>query len=556
MDAVKEGHKSTLTSGKMVALAAGLSVGATVGYIVYRHISSTNSSQGANTEMSKMTLPVEVYRNMSRYQAKFLDMVTQKSGAHVRVLSDSGEPGCKAVCFLLQGSKEQILMARCILENLVTECEPVTVTLEVPQTAFGRIIGRGGGSLKLITRTTGAKVSCSKEKTHGPWAKGDVTITGTREEVKQAKELILEKVREDMMVRTKISQSSALRQKRGHTVVNERPDSTETEAPESLNNNGPLSQTVKNGLIHTCETTGESESLFDKMEELKISNTDSREEEGEESFSTDSLSEISKFEIPSPDLSFQPDEHLEVYVSASENPNHFWIQILGVRSLQLDKLTEEMNRFYNSGNPTEQRVETIVVGDIVAAPYRDHGTWNRARVLGVLGSGLVDLYYVDFGDNGELPKDSLRRMRSDFLSLPFQAIECSLAGVRPKGEVWTEAALDEFERLTYCASWRPLQAKLCSYSHSEISSWPSVKLFVNIEGKTVDIGEELIRLDHAVSFQEAVNGRTEGDNLGCLQRMLDDVIGASSELSLSCISLSEVASISGSVDDVIEDELL
>lgn len=558
MDAVKEGHKSTLSSGKMVALAAGLSVGATVGYIVYRHITSTNNSEGPNVELSKMTLPVEVYRNISRYQATFLDMVTQKSGAHVRVLSDSGEPGCKtAVCFLLQGSKEQVLLARCILENLVTDCEPVTEALEVPQTAFGRIIGRGGENLKLITRTTGAKVACSKEKTQGPGAKGNVTIAGSRQEVKQAKELILEKVREDMMVRTKISQSSALRQKRGQTAMNQRPDSTETEAPLGLNNNGPYRQAEKKGLVHVNGTTGEPENIFDKVEELKITNTDCKEEEEEEeSVSTDSLSEVSKFEIPSPDLSFQPDEHLEVYVSASENPNHFWIQILGVRSLQLDKLTEEMNRFYNSGSPTEQRVETIVVGDIVAAPYRDHGSWNRARVLGVLSSGLVDLYYVDFGDNGELPRDSLRRMRSDFLSLPFQAIECNLAGVRPKGEVWTEAALDEFERLTHCASWRPLQAKLCSYSHSEISSWPSVKLYDNTEGKTVDIGEELIRLGLAVSFQEVVNGRTEGDNLGCLQRMLDDVIGASSELSLSCISLSEAASISGSVDDVIEDDLL
>lgn len=60
----------------------------------------------------------------------------------MRVLSDSGEPGCKsAVCFLLQGSKEQVFLARCILENLITESEPVTVNVEVPQTAFGRIIG-------------------------------------------------------------------------------------------------------------------------------------------------------------------------------------------------------------------------------------------------------------------------------------------------------------------------------------------------------------------------------------------------------------------------------
>lgn len=108
-------------------------------------------------------------------------------------------------------------------------------------------------------------------------------------------ELILEKVREDMMVRTKISQSSALRQKRGHTAVNPRPDSTETEAPVGLNNNGPHLQTVKNGLVHTYGSTGEPENIFDKMEELKISSTESREEE-EESFSTDSLSEVSKFE--------------------------------------------------------------------------------------------------------------------------------------------------------------------------------------------------------------------------------------------------------------------
>ncbi|KAI4802727.1 hypothetical protein KUCAC02_006305 [Chaenocephalus aceratus] len=446
MDAVKESHKSPLSSGKMVALAAGLSVGATVGYIVYRHISSSTISPGPKPEESQITVPVEVYRNISRHRANFLDEVSQRSGAQVRVLSDPGEQGHRSVSFLMQGTQEQVLLARCVLENLLTDCEQLSEALDA---VVERVLR------ELITRTTGAKVSCSKEKTLGPGAKGKVTITGSRQEVEQAKELILEKVREDMMVRTKISQSSALRLKRGHTAVSQRPDSTEPEAPVGLSNNSPCSQPERNGLLHADGTTGEPQ---DTVQELD-------------------------FEIPSPDLSFQPDEHLEVYVSASENPNHFWIQILGVRSLQLDKLTEEMTRFYNSGNPTDQRVETFVVGDIVAAPYHDHGTWNRARVLGMLGSGMVDLYYVDFGDNGELPRDSLCRVRSDFLSLPFQAIECNLAGVRPKGEEWSEAALDDFEQLTYCASWSPLQAKLCSYSHSDVSSWPSVKLYDNSDGK-------------------------------------------------------------------------
>lgn len=45
MNAVKDGHKSTLTSGKMVALAAGLTVGATAGYIIYRHVSTSKTSE-------------------------------------------------------------------------------------------------------------------------------------------------------------------------------------------------------------------------------------------------------------------------------------------------------------------------------------------------------------------------------------------------------------------------------------------------------------------------------------------------------------------------------
>uniref|UniRef100_A0AAV2LGG2 Tudor domain-containing protein n=1 Tax=Knipowitschia caucasica TaxID=637954 RepID=A0AAV2LGG2_KNICA len=527
MDAIGDGPRG-LSSVRVVALAAGLSVGATVGYLLYRRISSSNEA-AADVQVSKLVLPVQSYRNISKYQATFLDVVTQKSGAHVRVLSDASSSDSKSeVCFLLQGSEEQVLLARCVLESLVTDCEPVSETMEVPLTAFGRIIGRGGESIKQITRATGAKVVCSKEKAQGPGAKGGVVITGNRQEVQQAKTLVMEKVREDYVVRTKICQSSAQRHKRRPLLDK----SEETEASLRLNNNS-----VESGPERRPTERNEKE--------------DDQNSTCSDSLSSESLTPISKFEIPSPDLSFQPDEHLEVYVSASENPNHFWIQILGVRSLQLDKLVEEMNRYYSNGNPSEQQVESVVVGDIVAAPYRDHGTWNRARVLGVLPSGLVDLYYVDFGDNGELPQDSLRHMRSDFLSLPFQAIECNLACVNPKGDSWSEEALDDFDRLTHCALWRPLQAKVCSYSHSEVSSWPSVKLYDCSEGKTVDIGEELVRLGHGTSFNE-MNGKIQGDNLDCLQKMLNDVVGASSELSLSCISLSEVPSISGSVEDVNE----
>ncbi|XP_076855765.1 tudor and KH domain-containing protein isoform X2 [Brachyhypopomus gauderio] len=543
MAVVREGPWRSLCSGKKVVLAAGLSIGATVGYIIYWHLKS-RSAQCQMTEQSRLSMPLDVYRSISRHQSTFLDLVRQRSGAHVSVLANTEEQS--SVCFLLQGTAEQLLTARCSLEKLASESELITHVLEVPHTAFGRIIGRGGENLKLINRTSGARVNCPRERGCSPQEKGKITIQGTRQEVQRAKEMVMEKVLENENVRTRISQSSALRRKRKPPELASLHKAQSHDA-DSINGGSLLSPLTEASVVHTSDSN-----WFVGSGDHTAENSFKSDEE--EILSPASPVEVSKFEIPSPDLSFQPGEHLEVYVSAYEHPQHFWIQIIGVRSLQLDKLTTEMSRFYSGDASQEHRVEAIVVGDILAAPYRDHGKWNRARVLGVLGSGLVDIYYVDFGDNAELPRDQLRSMRSDFLSLPFQAIECSLAGVRPAGEVWTEEALDDFERMTFCAEWKPLLAKLCSYSHSELSSWPLVKLYDASEGKVVDLGEELIRLGHAVSCQDEGGGLRGGDEARSLQKMLDDMTGVTSELSLSCISLSEVASISGSVDDVLDEE--
>lgn len=79
MDAVKDGPKSTLNSGKMVALAAGLSVGATVGYIVYRHMSSTKTSEYHWEGSEIFTLSVSlgslvIYAVTSRSRIQYRDV--------------------------------------------------------------------------------------------------------------------------------------------------------------------------------------------------------------------------------------------------------------------------------------------------------------------------------------------------------------------------------------------------------------------------------------------------------------------------------------------------
>ncbi|XP_009079991.1 PREDICTED: LOW QUALITY PROTEIN: tudor and KH domain-containing protein, partial [Acanthisitta chloris] len=351
---------------------------------------------------------------------------------------------------------------------------------------------RGGETVRGICRSSGAKVQCERE----PKPEASlcpvrvIQLFGTRSEVAAAKKLILEKLTEDNAFHRELEQSAATRYPRKQALGSRRdpqeafPDGLQEHREELGGWESVKGSLPRQGPCQEPEDRNEElEEPEDGNLELEIGNEDleTEPEDGNEEHS------VPKFEIPSPDFSFQADEHLEVYVSASENPSHFWIQIIGRRVLHLDKLTVEMRQYYQS-SPTAHPV-SICAGDIVAAPYRDDDTWYRTRVLGLLDNGNWDLYYVDFGDNGEAPTEALRPLRSDFLSLPFQAIECSLAGISPAGNTWEEAALDEFDRLTHCAQWIPLVARISSYSQSGLCPMPSIHLFTERSGQGPEGGQ-------------------------------------------------------------------
>ncbi|KAM6225847.1 A-kinase anchor protein 1, mitochondrial-like [Porphyrio hochstetteri] len=71
------------------------------------------------------------------------------------------------------------------------------------------------------------------------------------------------------------------------------------------------------------------------------------------------------------------------------------------------------------------------VGTICAAPALD-GAWLRAQVNRHFEeTGEVELRYVDYGGYDRVKINQLRKIRSDFLSLPFQAAEVLLDNVVP-----------------------------------------------------------------------------------------------------------------------------
>lgn len=552
---------TTLSTVQKIALGLGIPASAAVAYILYRRYRESREERltfvGEDDVEMEMRVPQEAVKLIIGRQGANIKQLRKQTGARIDV--DTEDVGDERV-LLISGFPVQVCKAKAAIHQILTENTPVSEQLSVPQRSVGRIIGRGGETIRSICKASGAKITCDKESEGTLLLSRLIKISGTQKEVAAAKHLILEKVSEDEELRKRIAHSAETRVPRKQPISVRREAMAEPGAagePALWQSAGARTQQASPPGAPPHRGGGDVAIVGPEEGSWETPNSDSVQKSGAQT-----SPETSMFEIPSPDFSFHADEFLEVYVSASEHPNHFWIQIIGSRSLQLDKLVSEMTQHYENSLPEDL---TVHVGDIVAAPLPTNGSWYRARVLGTLENGNLDLYFVDFGDNGDCPLRDLRALRSDFLSLPFQAVECSLARIGPAGEQWEEEALDEFDRLTHCADWKPLVAKISSYVQTGISTWPKIYLYDTSSGEKLDIGLELVRKGYAVELPEDMEeNRAVSDTLHDAATETD--ISASSVLTetrkspeerantLSCLSLSEAASMSG--DDNLEDDFL
>ncbi|ERE87164.1 tudor and KH domain-containing protein [Cricetulus griseus] len=577
-----------LSTIQKIALGLGVPASAAIAYILYRRYRESREERltfvGEDDIEIEMRVPQEAVKLIIGRQGANIKQLRKQTGARIDV--DTENVGDERV-LLISGFPVQVCKAKAAIHQILTENTPVFEQLSVPQRSVGRIIGRGGETIRSICKASGAKITCDKESEGTLLLSRLIKISGTQKEVAAAKasipeneggpsghhvsiwlhrndpsyfsqHLILEKVSEDEELRKRIAHSAETRVPRKQPISVRREEVMEPggageaalwkNTGSSMGPAVPLEVPLRKG-GGDMVAAGPKEGSWEKPNDDSLKNSGAQ-----------NSPETSVFEVPSPDFSFHADEYLEVYVSASEHPNHFWIQIIGSRSLQLDKLIIEMTQHYENSLPEDL---TVHVGDIVAAPLSTNGSWYRAQILGTLENGNLDLYFVDFGDNGDCPLKDLRALRSDFLSLPFQAIECSLARIAPSGEQWEEEALDEFDRLTHCADWKPLVAKISSYVQTGISTWPKIYLYDTSNGKKLDIGLELVRKGYAVELPEDVEDGTVPDMLkdmatetdASLASILNETKKSPEELphTLSCLSLSEAASVSG--DDNLEDDL-
>ena len=68
-------------------------------------------------------------------------------------------------------------------------------------------------------------------------------------------------------------------------------------------------------------------------------------------------------------------------------------------------------------------------------------------LLGILSSGKVEVRFVDYGNCERVAKNAIRAVKPEFMTLPKQALHCSLNGVMCNNDSWTERQVQRFTSL-------------------------------------------------------------------------------------------------------------
>lgn len=459
------------------------------GYIIYQLYKSHKDEEDADDDYIRSsnhrTIYVKVPQDMVRLligrngsNIKSIQAQTKTRINFRDVSTDDKEGPQERVC-VVRGTSENCTMAEhLICEFIATQPKYECISIFVSDKVVGRIIGRCGEVLQDIIQTTGAFINVAEKDAS---VTRRINIKGSSDQVRLAKSMI-----EDIVERFNASKATV-----DEALAKREPRRT----PNSKSPTSP----VANPTDYTVSPKTEK---------------------------------------------FAPQTNqFEVYVSAMIDPSLFWVQIVGPKAAKLDSLVEVMTEYYNSPSNRDNHIlKSVSVGDLVAASFQYDEKWYRAEVLslkpsdgdnnlaqatpqenggaGDQGGEVAQLYYVDYGDTDYVRCADLFELRTDFLQLHFQAIECHLAGVKPMEVDWSDAAIDRFEELTHVAQWKRLSARINGYqvrdkfrAKREGSPVPGVDLFVTNEGLDIDIGKELLQNGFALIDKETSCSSISGSSL-------------------------------------------
>ncbi|XP_053658481.1 KH domain-containing protein akap-1 [Anopheles marshallii] len=180
----------------------------------------------------------------------------------------------------------------------------------------------------------------------------------------------------------------------------------------------------------------------------------------------------------------------DVAISCIINVGHLFVhQPLHPTHLTLNSMQHSLNQSYTLNKAPA--LPEIIPNAVCVAFVADN--WYRAQVVQhIPESNLVLVKYLDYGGLSMLPPQNLRQIRTDFISVPFQSIECVLSNIEPIDESWSVEATELFRRLTNSAI---MQAQVAGYTEEGI---PEIYLFSSIaKDNVIFINQEMVARGYA-----------------------------------------------------------
>ncbi|KAH8353549.1 hypothetical protein KR084_011722 [Drosophila pseudotakahashii] len=391
-----------------------------------------------------------------------IKLIEEKTLAKIRLRDkDSGHKFCD-----ISGLPDAVKAARVLLIKEIERAPVVKVELQVPQRLASKLNGRGGELIQEIRSSSLAKLNIDPNGRNG---KAKITIVGNQKQVNIARKMLDDQIEEDEELLRSMEEVEQRREPR----------------------RSPTNSIASSSLYSSQTSLSSHTQPRDKLMASK----------GE-------------------------GKPMEVYVSAVASPTKFWVQLIGPQSKKLDNMVQEMTSYYSSAENRAKHVLTApYVGQIVAAVFKFDEKWYRAEIVDIMPNQynpkeqVIDLYFVDYGDSEYISPADICELRTDFLTLRFQAVECFLANVKSTIQTepitWPKQSISKFEELTEVAHWRKLIARVVTYKErpkattavssaaKEGTPLPGVELFDPADNGELNIGDLMITQGFALPLDDS-----------------------------------------------------
>uniref|UniRef100_A0A8C6YA12 RNA helicase n=1 Tax=Naja naja TaxID=35670 RepID=A0A8C6YA12_NAJNA len=213
---------------------------------------------------------------------------------------------------------------------------------------------------------------------------------------------------------------------------------------------------------------------------------------------------------------------IEVIILKIENPDCFWVYIIGgrkivVNEMEYETLQTEMNQFYNKHyRCVDAKPCALEEGQVCAVYCEELKSWCRAVVNSIISYTdyyVAECFLVDYAKTVPVNTEKICVVIKSFVRLPYRATKFRLYCVKPvtlrvnyykdNSEIvpankWDISAIQYFQNLLNATQ---VEAKICAVEEDNFA----VYLYVTIKGEKVCVNDALVAKNYACYELEKTN---------------------------------------------------